>query len=367
MAPGKSRKPTRAPSAARPRGSTGAEPTIALGVPDRGRPSPAPGPDRLPPDPFTEGTMPRNAIPLRPVSGSAKTAAFLTLQNPGSFVIDDDLAREPLEALGWAVESIPWDAPQVDWGRFDLAVIRSAWDYHRRLPEFLAVLEEIRGAGTSVANPIPLVRHNTDKRYLRELGEAGFPVVPTLWLEGGLPRGGLAGILDRLDAPEVVLKPLVGAGAEDTLRIHREELSAREGEVTALFGERGVQVQPFLRSVVEEGEYSLIYLGGTFSHAILKVPAPGDFRVQEEFGSEIVAVRPLPDQFETAARILAGVQGAEEALYARVDLVRMPEGGWALMELELVEPSLYLRMDPEAPGRFARALVSYAGAAGARG
>lgn len=280
---------------------------------------------------------------------------FLSLDDPGRFVIDDDLAVPPLEARGLSVETIPWREAGASLEGPALALVRSTWDYHRHPEDFLAALEAMRRRGVEVENATPLLRWNLDKRYLRWLEEQGVPIVPTLWLDGGLEPGTLLELARRVGGEEVVLKPVVGAGSDDTLRIPLAEAAAREEAALALFRGRPLQLQPFLPAVVEEGEFSLIYLGGEFSHAILKTPAPGDFRVQEEHGSDIVRVEPDAGLRTAADAALAAAGPVGHPLYARVDLVRMPDR-WALMELELIEPSLYLRMDPEAPERFARAV-----------
>ncbi len=281
---------------------------------------------------------------------------FLSLDDPGRFVIDDDLAVPPLEALGMSVDTLPWREAGASLAGPALALVRSTWDYHRHVEDFLAALESMEGRGVQVENAIPLLRWNLDKRYLRWLEERGVPIVPTVWLDRGLEPGTLSDRVAEVGGEEVVLKPVVGAGSDDTLRIPLAEAPAREKEALDLFRGRPLQLQPFLPVVVEEGEFSLIYLGGEFSHAILKTPAPGDFRVPEEHGSEIVRVEPEPALRAAADAALAAAGSVGRPLYARVDLVRMPDR-WALMELELIEPSLYLRMDPDAPERFARVVA----------
>ena len=285
-----------------------------------------------------------------------QTIVFLTLDDPGDYVMDDDLALPDLGALGWRVEMRSWRA---DRGREDrparLAVVRSTWDYHRHPLAFLQAMAALEAEGTRLENPLSLLRWNVDKRYLRELGDRGIPIVHTRWLERGLEAGDLEAASDAFPAGEVVAKPLVGASAEDTLRIPRSRIPELEPGALRLFRGRPLQLQPFVEAVVHEGEYSLMYFDGIFSHAILKTPAVGDFRVQEEHGSRIVPILPGVDLLEASGRVIEAIPHGDAPLYARVDLVRWA-GGWALMELELVEPSMYLRMDPGAPRRFAAAI-----------
>jgi glutathione synthase/RimK-type ligase-like ATP-grasp enzyme len=279
-----------------------------------------------------------------------RRCAFLTLADPTGYVIDDELASEPLRDLGWAVEMMPWDRGDVEWERYEIVVIRSAWDWYRKPEAFLCVLEEIDRRGVRLENALSIVRWNISKSYLRELGERGIPIVPTLFRDR-LEAGGLAELLGELGTGRAVIKPVIGANAEGAHRIPPRSAN----DVEEYFADRALMAQPFVRAVVEEGEYSLFFFDGAYSHAVLKTPKAGDFRVQEEHGGHIQAVVASAELRAAAEATLAAL--IVTPLYARVDLVRANSGGFWLMELELVEPSLYLRMDPGAPERFARALV----------
>lgn len=284
-----------------------------------------------------------------------KRCAFLTLENPAGFVIDDQLAHEPLGELGWSVEAVPWSSRNVRWSGFDAVVIRSTWDYAANSDRFLAVLAEIEQSGAPLFNDLDLVRWNLNKTYLRELADRGVPIVPTAW-RPRLRRGELAGLFGDVGSDAMVVKPVVGAGAIGAFRLDRSELTPeRAAEAESYYGDRALMAQPFLHAIVTEGEYSLFYFNGAFSHAIRKVPQAGDFRVQEEHGSQILSL--VADAELRAAGDRAVQAIGNPPLYARVDLVRANDGdGFWLIELELVEPSLYLRMEAEAPRRFAEAL-----------
>ena len=283
-----------------------------------------------------------------------RRCAFLTLDDPSGFVIDDPLAYEPLRALGWEVEALPWRQQRASWQSFDAVVIRTPWDYHLDADAFVAVLEGIERSGVPLENRLDLVRWNLHKSYLRELAAAGVPTVPTLW-RAGLAPGDAARLFDELACDEMVIKPVVGANASDAFRVRRDELCTRAAEIEATFAGRPLMAQPFVQAVVAEGEYSLIYFNGALSHAILKTPKRDDFRVQEEHGGTITRVEADDALRRAGAAALAAVGAAP--LQARADLVRSNDGAafW-LMELELIEPSLYLRMDSGAPERFARAI-----------
>lgn len=284
-----------------------------------------------------------------------KRCAFLTLENPAGYVIDDDLAYQPLQELGWRVEAIPWSRPGVSWSSYDAVVIRSTWDYAAVPQKFLAALAAIEQSGAPLFNDLQTVRWNLDKTYLRSLAERDVPIVPTAWRER-LHRGELAALFDEAGSEEIVVKPVVGAGAIGAFRLERGSLTPqRAAEVEAYYADRALMAQPFLKAITSEGEYSLFYFDGQFSHAIQKVPQPGDFRVQEEHGSQILSTAADAQLRAAGDRAVQAIGNVP--LYARADLVRANHGNdfW-LIELELVEPSLYLRMDDQSPQRFAEAL-----------
>ncbi len=280
------------------------------------------------------------------------SVAFLTLEAVGDFVIDDALAITELTRRGWDAVELPWSVP-TDWSRFDLVVIRTTWDYHDRATEFLATLRQIEASGTRLENPVSVVEWNLDKRYLRILEQRGVPVVPSVWGRGGTPAV-FAALFATLQETEIVIKPNISGGATDTFRLRAPLGDVMLQQLTDTFADRDWFAQPFLRSVITEGEYSIFYFGGRLSHAIQKVPKPGDFRVQEEHGGEIIAIPASPDLRRVAERVLAAI--APVPLQVRVDLIRLDDGSLAVMEVELIEPSLYLRMHPDAPSAFADAL-----------
>ena len=290
-----------------------------------------------------------------------RRCAFLTLSDPADYVIDDDLARRPLAALGWHVEAVPWDREGVRWAGFDAVVIRSPWDYQDRPDAFLAVLEEIERSGAPLFNGLDLVRWNLRKTYLRELEAKGVPIVPTVWRDRLRP-GDLAAVHAEVGTDEVVVKPVVSANADGAFWLGRAGEEGLAARCEATFADRALMAQPFVPAVVEEGEFSLFYFDGAHSHTILKTPKPRDFRVQEEHGGLIQAVHAEPALLAAGAAAMRAI--GEAPLYARADLVRSPAGPFWLMELELIEPALYFRMHADAPGRFAAALDARARPAG---
>ena len=283
-----------------------------------------------------------------------RRCAFLTLEDAGGYFIDDELAYEPLARFGWSVDPVPWTRPAVAWGEYDAVVVRSTWDYTRDPDRFLAVLRDIERSGTRLFNPLELVRWNLRKAYLRELAERGVPVVPTVWRDRLLP-GELPGLFGEVGTAEVVIKPVIGAGSRGAYRLDERTLPAQEAAIEAYYAGRAVMAQPFVPAVTAEGEFSLFYFNGEHSHTILKTPQAEDFRAQPEHGGVIRAVQAEPALRAAGDLVLSLLE--EAPLYARPDFVRAPDAaGFWLMELELIEPSLYLRMDPGAPAHFARAL-----------
>ncbi|MGZ5004883.1 MAG: ATP-grasp domain-containing protein [Chthoniobacterales bacterium] len=276
--------------------------------------------------------------------------AFLSADNLEGYVIDDDLCYGPLRELGWQPETISWRKADVDWTQFVCAIIRSTWDYQRNLPAFLAAMDRI-AAAARLANPIDIVRWNANKIYLRDLEKRGARIAPTIWKEPGVEPREIADWFREFETNELVIKPTVSANAENTVRLTKGQTLPATS--LAVFAEQAYMLQPFMPGIAEEGEFSLFYLHGNFSHAILKTPKPHDFRVQEEHGGIIRAVKPTPELLAAGEKVMRLLD--ETLLYARVDFVRDGDD-FALMELELIEPSLYLRMDENAPANFATAI-----------
>lgn len=271
---------------------------------------------------------------------------FLSMDDLGSYVADDELALPPLSELGWQVSTLSWRQRELDWSDFEAVIIRTPWDYQTSAAEFLDVLGEIEDR-TRLENPLEIVRWNLDKRYLREMSARGTRVVPTIW-DARYSAAEFNRWVTDLDSRELIVKPTVSATAAHTYR-----LSAYDPLLEDVFSERPFMVQPFMPNIVGEGEYSLFYFNGEFSHAIKKSPKAGDFRVQEEHGGIITAIEP-DERLHDAGR--RAVESVQTLLYARVDFVRDASGDLCLMELELIEPALYLRMDELAPERFAAAI-----------
>ena len=252
--------------------------------------------------------------------------------------------RAPLATAGIAAESRAWTAAG-DLSGFDLVLPLLAWGYHRE-GDWAGQVARWQAAGVPLQNPPPVLLWNADKSYLARLAAAGAPVVPSLFVER-LDEAALEAAAARFGTGTLIAKPRVSASAFQTICWSRGAPLAGGPDAAAI-------VQPYLPDIEQGGELSLIYLGGVFSHAIRKRPRPGEYRVQPEFDSIIGPHEALPDEHEAAEAALRAA--GSDLLYARVDLVRDPGGKPVLMEIELVEPDLYLEHHPEAPAAFARAV-----------
>lgn len=265
------------------------------------------------------------------------------------YISDDELAVAPLADLGWEVSTVSWRDRSVNWNNFEIVVLRTTWDYQRYPEEFLEVLAAIEASAAHLENSLDIVKWNLDKRYLRELKAGGIPVVPTIW-DAAYNDYAFGDWIQRLETDEIIIKPTISATAEHTYRLRKYDAGLKK-----IFAGRPFMVQPFMPAIVSEGEYSLFYFNGAFSHAILKQPKTADFRVQEEHGGLISPADPGPRLLEAGRRSADHI--APTPLYSRVDLVRGASDEWLVMEFELIEPALYFRMDPESPRRFAEALT----------
>ncbi|MDX1518180.1 MAG: hypothetical protein R3288_15145, partial [Woeseiaceae bacterium] len=227
-------------------------------------------------------------------------AAFLTMQDPGDFVTDYDLGIPPLNDLGWHVDLVPWRDPSTDWNAWDAVYICTPWDYLDDPALFVRVLETIDASSAVLVNDIALVRWTLEKTYLADIEARGAAIVPSTWHER-IDAREIESFFERHSADRVVIKPLIGANAADTFVLERPVGRTQCAELTALYRNRRYFVQPYLDAIETEGEFSLFYLGGEFSHAIQKTPTHGDFRVQEEHGATIIAVEPPPGLVEAAS------------------------------------------------------------------
>ncbi|MEU0671447.1 hypothetical protein ABZ330_00855 [Streptomyces sp. NPDC006172] len=272
---------------------------------------------------------------------------------------DLPVLQRALEHAGARADAVCWDDAGVDWASYDLAVIRSTWDYSWRAAEFTAWAERCAKA-TRLANPVEVVRWNADKRYLGDLAEADVPVVPTRYVAPGTPDLSAALPSDH----EYVIKPTSGAGARYAARYtpDRHETAVRH---LARMHEEGLtaMIQPYMASIDTGGERALQFFAGRLLHASRKraVLAPDTaFDADKVAHPGLEPWTPTPAELAVAERALAAVPGAPDLLYARVDLVQGADGEPRVMELELVEPNLFLHLHPTSTPTVATAILTAA-------
>ena len=286
--------------------------------------------------------------------GVGMRIALVTCRRLPDLDPDDRPLADVLARRGHHVAPAIWDDDAIDWASFDVALLRSTWDYFNRRDEFLAWATRV-AAVTRLLNPLDLVHWNSHKSYLVGLRERGAPVIPTELVTAG----SAVDVRHRMRAQgwkRAVLKPAVSADAFGTILVHESRTAEAQAHADALLAERDLMIQPYFSSVEEPGERCLVHIDGRFSHAIRK---RSHFLGGRHVGPEGVAVDAAIDELDAAATILR-LSGAENVLYARVDLARDDSGRPCLMELELVEPTLFFTIAPGAAERMADALEARA-------
>jgi hypothetical protein len=292
--------------------------------------------------------------------------ALVTSKDWPDLTPDDQALLQPLADRGLKAEPAVWSDPNYPWQDCDAIVLRSCWDYHFRSEEFLRWIASLESTGRNLWNPPAVIRWNVDKSYLRSLDNRGIPIIPTLWCEPGETQT-LTTALRDAGWDKAVVKPRISATAHRTQLIDAKNAESEQALFEELMAGPGVMVQKFMDNIVTDGEWSLMFFGGQFSHAVLKTPKPGDFRVQSDFGSRSLAADPPAPVLECAT---LAVQAVPPTLYARVDGIvdRVDnQDQFRIMELELIEPALFLTSHPAAADRFADAIATAVAGSGIRG
>jgi hypothetical protein len=293
-----------------------------------------------------------------PATRERSRVALVTSELFPDLYADDHPLRDALRARGVAVDAVRWDDPAADWAGYDLAVLRSPWDYPARRDAFVAWAARV----PRLANPADIVEWNTDKHYLRDLAAAGVPVTPTDFVEPG-------GSWTPPSAGEWVVKPAISAGSQDTGRyLLPDQLEAARAHVHRLTDAgRTAMIQPYLAAVDTAGETAILCTPDatgelSYSHAIRKgamLTGPDTGAVEAALYEQIMPRTPAPAELETAAAVLAAIPGgAKRLLYARIDLIPGPDGEPLLVELELTEPSLFFRTAQGSADRLADAILA---------
>ncbi len=267
---------------------------------------------------------------------------------------DEQPLLHTLRQRGVEAQPVIWNAPGVRWEDFDKLVLRSTWDYHLLVGEFKRWLDQIESLQIPLINPAPIVGWNMDKSYLLELQSKGISIIPTALLSSSSSTN-LAEVLAERGWQRAVVKPAISASADNTWVASLATAMADQPRVDKLLAQFSVLVQPFMPQIEEEGEWSFIFFDRRFSHSVIKRPAHGDFRTQEEWGGDFAAAAASSDLIAQAQRVVDAVDGP--LAYARVDGVE-EDGRLLLMEFELIEPYLFLGEHLQAAERFAEVLLA---------
>lgn len=284
---------------------------------------------------------------------ASRSIAFATCSVLPGLAEDDQPLAAALSASGHRVEAAAWDDLTVDWTRYDTVIIRSTWNYHLHPRDFLAWLRRMEGHQLRIINPARILEWNMDKRYLADLKEMDIPLPPTLFLETGSTPF-LDSIFQDTGWRRAVIKPCISATAYNTWITQPDTASKDTEKLTQLLNTGSYMIQEFIEEVETDGEYSLIFFGRQYSHAVKKTAKKGDFRVQEKYGGQSLPTHPETSIIRQAKAILdkaVSIDTSPCLLYARVDGV-MRKGIFTLMELELVEPSLFINKNPLAIRQF---------------
>jgi hypothetical protein len=281
---------------------------------------------------------------------------FATYEAGPSLTADDELFAAALRRRGAVVEPAVWDDPAVAWSNATAVIIRSTWNYHHKLGEFLSWIERAR-VTTTLHNDARIVRWNSHKKYLGELARHGVPVIHTVFADVGaqLDFGAVAA---GLESDELVVKPAVSASAHETRRFAMSARAEGQAHLDRLLAERDVMIQPHVAGLAERGELSLMYARGAFSHAVRRRSALVDAGAMPKSAAASAPASAL----RCAEQVLAAAADATgltplDLLYSRVDLAEVAPNEFVLLELELIEPSLFFGHAPEAAERFADALL----------
>lgn len=268
--------------------------------------------------------------------------------------LEDNLLWKALENRGFKVGRKSWSDPDFDWSNTKAVIFRTTWDYFDRFEEWQAWLTLVSGK-TRLVNPIEMVRWNMDKHYLRNLHSRGLNIPETRYIEPGEITS-LNSLHQETGWTETILKPCVAGSARHTYRLKPHQLGQHEDTFQELISREAMMLQPFQHGILVHGEISLIVIGGTCTHAVIKKAKKGDFRVQDNFGGSVSLYEPNEEEMAFAEKAVAACDSLPA--YARVDIIRDNNGQLALIEIELIEPELWFRLKPQAADALAQFLAN---------
>jgi len=286
-----------------------------------------------------------------------KKIAFITSEDDPNLSKDDQLAIQPLFQLGYQVFPLIWDNPLESAEIFDALIFRSCWNYHRKFSQFLSWVEQLKRLNIPILNPVDISLWNLDKKYLLELENKGILIPQTYSISRAAPLNEqtIKSILKKIDASHLVIKPSVSLNGHDTYLLPSHDEQAIIKALNSLPAEHDILVQEFIPEIKSSEEISLIFFNNKFSHAIRKTPSQQEFRIHSEYGGSRSPFQPDLALIQQGEKILETV--GQRLLFSRVDVIENKNGA-VLIELEIIDPMLFLGYSPQAPQRFAEEIAN---------
>ena len=278
------------------------------------------------------------------------------MEDLSNFECYDNLIINPLKDIGWDADFVPWESKYISWNDYQAVIIRSTWNYQNKWEKFCEVLNEINKSKAFLYNSLNIVKWNIDKKYLKYFESKGLSIIPSKWFKH-FNLDEIMILFPYFDSEKLIIKPTISANADHTYVLDHNLMDDKLYTLNDVFNKKQFIIQPFINEIKTEGEYSMMFFGNILSHVILKTPKKNDFRVQEEHGGEINIVQnPELELINFGQKILEALP--EPCLFSRIDVIRYKHQ-FVLMEVELIEPSLYFNMDHNSPLKFAKAFNNW--------
>jgi glutathione synthase/RimK-type ligase-like ATP-grasp enzyme len=265
---------------------------------------------------------------------------------------EDDKLLNFLKEKGLNIEKVIWNDQQVNWEDYSLAILKSPWDYFDLIEDFYSWLDHLETKNVKLLNPIEVVRWNANKQYLQEIEAAGLKITPSFFIQNK-ESVNLEHFFEKFNTNKLIVKPCVSGGAKNTFKVTADNVNEVNQKLNLLILDEDFIIQPFLPEILENGEWSFVFFNGAYSHSLIKQAKPGDFRVQPAHGGSVHPQKPSEELIATAQQYVTLF--AKNCLYARVDGTFV-KGEFLLMELELIEPFLFLNTEPENYERYYKGL-----------
>ena len=265
---------------------------------------------------------------------------------------EDDKLINFLKEKGLNIEKVIWNDQQVNWEDYSLAILKSPWDYFDLIEDFYNWLDHLEAKNVKLLNPIEVVRWNANKQYLQEIEAAGLKITPSFFIQNK-ESVNLEHFFEKFNTNKLIVKPCVSGGAKNTFKVTADNVNEVNQKLNLLIQDEDFIIQPFLPEILESGEWSFIFFNGVYSHSLIKQAKSGDFRVQPAHGGSVHPQKPSEELIATAQQYVTLF--AKNCLYARVDGTFV-KGEFLLMELELIEPFLFLNTEPENYERYYKGL-----------